>query len=161
MARDRHTVEDTASRVAAADARVIERQARLDRHQPDHDRLPGLYVELDRDLDARIERAGVDPAPGWAIITLGGRPDQPELAELWDHTVGASSNIARSTPSPVTTSRLAAVPYAAIPTTTAGPSSPLTSPTPPTSSAENTTSAPSCDTTNSTTTAPSGTASAL
>ncbi|MEZ5265913.1 MAG: hypothetical protein R2755_29945 [Acidimicrobiales bacterium] len=47
--------------------RVIERQAQLRPPSTDHDRLPGLYVELDRDLDARIEQAGVDPAPGWAI----------------------------------------------------------------------------------------------
>ncbi|MGD9750934.1 MAG: MobF family relaxase [Acidimicrobiia bacterium] len=88
VARHRHTVEDTASRVDAAEARVIERQAWLDRHQLDHDRLPGLYAELDGDLDARIERAGIDPPPRWATTTLGHRPNQPELAELWDHAVG-------------------------------------------------------------------------
>ncbi|MGE0732613.1 MAG: MobF family relaxase [Acidimicrobiia bacterium] len=88
VARHRRTLDDTAGRVAAAEARVAERQAWLDRHQPDHDRLPTLYAELDRDLDARIERAGIEPAPRWAINTLGHRPDQPELAELWDHTVG-------------------------------------------------------------------------
>ncbi|MGD9751448.1 MAG: MobF family relaxase [Acidimicrobiia bacterium] len=88
VARHRRTLDDTAGRVAAAEARVAERQAWLDRHQPDHDRLPALYGQLDGDLDARIERAGIDPPPRWATNTLGHRPDQPELAELWDHTVG-------------------------------------------------------------------------
>ncbi|MGE4164011.1 MAG: MobF family relaxase [Vicinamibacterales bacterium] len=88
VARHRHTLDDSTGRVAAAEARVAERQAWLDRHQPDHDRLPGLYAELDRDLDARIERAGIDPPSRWAINVLGARPDRAELAELWDHTVG-------------------------------------------------------------------------
>ncbi|MGD9753547.1 MAG: AAA family ATPase, partial [Acidimicrobiia bacterium] len=88
VARHRHALDDTAGRVAAAETRVVERQAWLDGHQPDHDRLPALYGELDRDLDARIERAGIDCAPRWALNTLGYRPDQPELAELWDHAVG-------------------------------------------------------------------------
>ncbi|MEZ5374810.1 MAG: hypothetical protein R2704_19245 [Microthrixaceae bacterium] len=88
VARHRHTLDHPAGRVADADASVAKRQALLDRHQPNHDRLPDLYAELDRDLDARIERAGIDPPPRWAINTLGHRPDQPELAALWDHTVG-------------------------------------------------------------------------
>jgi len=88
VARRRHALEGTTGRLAAAQGRVIERQAWLDRHQPDHDRLVGLYGELDRDLDARIERAAVGPAPRWAVNTLGIRPEEPELAGQWDRAVG-------------------------------------------------------------------------
>ncbi|MGE4164122.1 MAG: hypothetical protein AB7G23_20555 [Vicinamibacterales bacterium] len=84
----RHTLDECGGRVAAAGARVGERQTWLARHQPDHDQLPALHDQLDQDLQARIERAGVNPAPYWAINILGVRPAHGDLAGVWDHTVG-------------------------------------------------------------------------
>ncbi|MGE4164115.1 MAG: MobF family relaxase [Vicinamibacterales bacterium] len=88
VAHHRRSVEESAGQLAAAETRVTKRQAWLERHQPDHDRLPGLHAQLDCDLTARINLAGEQPAPSWALDLLGARPHEPELAGAWDHTVG-------------------------------------------------------------------------
>ncbi|MFN0090104.1 MAG: MobF family relaxase [Acidimicrobiales bacterium] len=88
VALQRRTVDEIGGRVVAAAARVAEGQAWVERHQPDHDRLPALAAELDRDLTARINLAREQPAPSWAIDILGARPHHVELAGVWDRTVG-------------------------------------------------------------------------
>jgi conjugative relaxase-like TrwC/TraI family protein len=88
VAQQRHLVDQAGGRLAAADTRVSERHAWLDCHQPEHDRLPVLHADVHRDLDARVQQARQAPAPSWAIDTLGVRPDDPDLASMWDHAVG-------------------------------------------------------------------------
>ena len=88
VARQRSTCDETGQQLARAETKVAERQAWLDRHQPDHDRRPGLQAGLDRDLHARVRCAGDQPAPRWAIQTLGERSDLPAYAAVWDYAVG-------------------------------------------------------------------------
>lgn len=74
-----------------AETRAAQRQAWLNQHEPDHHRRPALQAELNGDLNARIERAALDPTPTWTHNSLGARPQDPDLAEVWDHAVGLTS----------------------------------------------------------------------
>ncbi|MGE0727725.1 MAG: MobF family relaxase [Acidimicrobiia bacterium] len=90
VARQRHTIDRAAEQAAAGERAVQKRQLQIEGHLPDHDRLPALRAELERDRQARIDQAGQQPTPAWALTTLGPRPSDPDLAGRWDRTVGST-----------------------------------------------------------------------
>ncbi|MGE3357607.1 MAG: MobF family relaxase, partial [Acidimicrobiia bacterium] len=52
VARQRHTIDQAAEQAAAGERAVQKRQLQIEGHLPDHDRLPALRAELERDRQA-------------------------------------------------------------------------------------------------------------